>query len=65
MVRTVTGAQTTKFYRCPGCDHEIRPGVAHVVTWPAADYGSVEDRRHWHSACWTNRGHRGPTSKRW
>jgi hypothetical protein len=36
-------------YRCPGCDHEIRPGTAHLVVMPE---GSVDDRRHWHTPCW-------------
>ena len=34
MVRQVPGAAATKTYRCPGCDQEILPGVAHVVVWP-------------------------------
>ncbi len=63
-VRTVPGAQTTKSYRCPGCDHEIRPGTPHVVAWPAAEHGSVEDRRHWHQGCWNARGNRRPTRRR-
>ncbi|RZS32475.1 hypothetical protein EV193_112109 [Herbihabitans rhizosphaerae] len=64
IVRSVSGSQTTKAYRCPGCDHEINPGTPHVVTWPAEDYGTVEDRRHWHRGCWDARGRRGPTSRR-
>ncbi|PRY34356.1 hypothetical protein [Umezawaea tangerina] len=63
LVRNVPGAQTTKFYRCPGCDHEIRPGTPHVVAWPAADYGSVEERRHWHQGCWNSRGRRRPAGR--
>jgi hypothetical protein len=62
-VRAVSGAQTTKTYRCPGCDHEIRPGTPHVVAWPASDHGSVEDRRHWHRACWDARLRRRPTRR--
>jgi hypothetical protein len=65
IVRQVPGAQTTKTYRCPGCDQEIRPGTPHLVTWPAAEYGSVDDRRHWHASCWSARGRRGPTARRW
>nr|WP_148310007.1 hypothetical protein [Kutzneria albida] len=64
-VRAVPGAQDAKTYRCPGCDHEIRPGTAHVVAWPADDLGGIEDRRHWHNHCWSSRGRRGPTSRRW
>ena len=62
-VRPITGARAVKVYRCPGCDHEIRVGIAHLVVWPAAD-DRVADRRHWHSACWANRATRGPT-RRW
>ncbi|UJW35396.1 hypothetical protein L3Q67_17350 [Saccharothrix sp. AJ9571] len=60
LVRSVPGAQATKFYRCPGCDHEIRPGVPHVVVWPADGTGSVTDRRHWHRPCWDARARRRP-----
>jgi hypothetical protein len=60
VVRRVTGSAATKTYRCPGCDQEIRPATPHVVAFPADDYGSVEDRRHWHTPCWQARGRRGP-----
>jgi hypothetical protein len=36
-------------YRCPGCQQEIRPGVAHLVVM---EYEDVEFRRHWHTPCW-------------
>ncbi|OII65389.1 ATP/GTP-binding protein [Streptomyces sp. CC53] len=56
-VRHVAGAATAgKRYRCPGCDQEIPPSVAHVVAWP--DYGGVDDRRHWHKACWNAKDRR-------
>jgi hypothetical protein len=55
VVRSVTGA-SGKAYRCPGCDQEIRPATPHVVTWPE---GSPDDRRHWHTACWSARDRRG------
>ena len=61
-VRPVAAARATKSYRCPGCDHEICSGTAHVVVWPA-DIGGVEDRRHWHTACWKHRATRSPTRK--
>ncbi|HEV3450809.1 MAG TPA: hypothetical protein VG869_06340 [Acidimicrobiia bacterium] len=48
-VRRVQPYQATKTYRCPGCDHPIGPGTGHVVVVPS---GAVEDRRHWHTACW-------------
>ncbi|MET9290292.1 ATP/GTP-binding protein [Nocardia beijingensis] len=62
VVRTIPGARAVKTYRCPGCDHEIPPGVAHVVAWPA--YGGEEDRRHWHRGCWNGRRTRRIT-RRW
>ena len=61
-VRPIAATRAVKTYRCPGCDHEIRSGTAHVVVWPA-DYGDGEDRRHWHTPCWANRANRGPTRK--
>jgi len=62
IVRSVAGASTTKTYRCPGCDQEIRPGVPHLVAWPADTEqaawhggGGLDDRRHWHTPCWNAR----------
>ena len=40
---------TDKTYRCPGCDHEVRPGVQHLVVLPRE---SLDERRHWHTECW-------------
>lgn len=66
-VRSVTAAAAAKQYRCPGCDHEIAPGVAHVVAWPVEERGDlawgdgrVADRRHWHTPCWNARARRRP-----
>ncbi|MCG3751400.1 hypothetical protein [Amycolatopsis sp. Poz14] len=64
LVRTVPGSQAAKTYRCPGCDHEIRPGVPHLVVWPADETGGVADRRHWHRPCWEARARRRP-NRRW
>lgn len=61
VVRTVPGQRTTKCYRCPGCDHEVRTGTQHVVAWPVDE---PDERRHWHTACWTARGRRSPTRRR-
>ena len=68
VVRPVTGASSGKTYRCPGCDHEIRPATPHVVTWPAYARDSdlepwdtdsaAEWRRHWHTTCWKARDRR-------
>ncbi|HKT03439.1 MAG TPA: hypothetical protein VJT31_28260 [Rugosimonospora sp.] len=60
IVRTIPGGAATKTYRCPGCDQEIRPGVAHVVAWPAAEWGDASQRRHWHTGCWQARDRRRP-----
>ncbi|MEU7633640.1 ATP/GTP-binding protein [Nocardia sp. NPDC049220] len=53
VVRAIPGARAIKMYRCPGCDHEIAPGVAHIVAWPTD--GGEDDRRHWHRGCWNGR----------
>lgn len=63
-VRPVAAARATKIYRCPGCDHEIRPATSHMVVWPADSSGGIDDRRHWHTSCWAHRERRGPT-RRW
>jgi len=67
-VRHIHPYQAVKTYRCPGCDHEIRPATPHVVAWPAYardsdldpwDTDSAADqRRHWHTACWGARNRR-------
>ena len=36
-VRHVQPYEAAKPYRCPGCDHEIRPGEGHEVVVPHAD----------------------------
>ncbi|MEU7817971.1 hypothetical protein [Pseudonocardia sp. NPDC049154] len=63
-VRHVPGGSSVKDYRCPGCDQLIPAGVGHVVTWPTGEWGSVEDRRHWHLPCWNARGRRRPGGRR-
>lgn len=60
IVRSIPGSGADKAYRCPGCDQLIPAGVGHLVTWPAGEYGSVAERRHWHASCWTARARRGP-----
>ncbi|MFC7430650.1 MULTISPECIES: hypothetical protein [unclassified Agrococcus] len=51
----MSASNAQKPYRCPGCELLVEPGTAHVVVWRADSlFGerAVEDRRHWHSACW-------------
>jgi hypothetical protein len=64
LVRHITVDGAIKTYRCPGCDQEIGPHVAHIVAWPADERGDLTDRRHWHTGCWQARGRRGP-ARRW
>ncbi|HET7660277.1 MAG TPA: hypothetical protein VFK66_07795 [Oryzihumus sp.] len=59
-VRRVSGAGSTKVYRCPGCQQELAPGIPHVVVWPADGLGGVDQRRHWHTPCWSARDRRRP-----
>jgi hypothetical protein len=59
VVRAVTGSAATKPYRCPGCHQLIRPATPHTVAWPVvgsmfSDSG-LDERRHWHTACWRAR----------
>ena len=56
VVRAVSGSGTGRAYRCPGCDQLLPAGSPHVVAWPQ---GRPDDRRHWHTACWSARGRRG------
>jgi len=62
VVRLVGGGGSGKHYRCPGCDQEIPPGVPHVVAWQ--QYMGVDDRRHWHKACWNARDRRSAKLQR-
>lgn len=63
-VRNIPGTAAAKTYRCPGCEQEIRPGVPHLVAWPADGRGNAADRRHWHSGCWRARERRSPVAQR-
>ncbi|MHB8669757.1 MAG: hypothetical protein ACYDAD_04220 [Acidimicrobiales bacterium] len=54
-VRRVQPYEARKRYQCPGCGHDIEPGVGHVVVVPLE---SPDLRRHWHGACWEFRDRR-------
>lgn len=60
VVRTVLAGSSTKEYRCPGCDHEVAPGVAHLVVWPSDVLEGASQRRHWHTPCWSRRSAHTP-----
>ena len=49
-VRHVQPYEAVKAYRCPGCEQEIPAGVGHEVVVPRY---APQDRRHWHTPCWT------------
>lgn len=54
-VQPMSAASAVKSYVCPGCHASIPVATAHVVVWRADSiFGdrAVEDRRHWHAACW-------------
>ncbi|MBT8241605.1 MAG: hypothetical protein KJN63_10290 [Acidimicrobiia bacterium] len=57
--RFIQPYQANKTYLCPGCNRDIPPGLGHMVAIP---YGAADLRRHWHRACWTERGRRRPMS---
>lgn len=61
-VRTITARNAQKVYTCPGCNHLVQPGVAHLVVWQEdAMFGAeagLRDRRHWHTNCWHGRSYR-------
>lgn len=56
IVRQMPGSQAVKTYICPGCGHPINPGTPHLVVWPSTPSlgtdRAVDERRHWHVACW-------------
>ncbi|MGA7204376.1 MAG: hypothetical protein WBX27_07085 [Specibacter sp.] len=61
-VRTITARNAQKQYACPGCNHPVQAGVAHLVVWREdAMFGAeagLRDRRHWHTNCWRGRSYR-------
>lgn len=61
-VRAISAGNAQKVYSCPGCHHQINPGVSHLVVWQEdamfGDEAGLRDRRHWHSNCWRGRSYR-------
>jgi hypothetical protein len=64
VVRRLTGSAARRSYTCPGCHQQIRPATPHVVAWPVVptafsrDATGLDERRHWHTACWSARDRR-------
>lgn len=60
-VRIISSGNAQKVYTCPGCHHQVLPGVQHVVVWREdAMFGAeagLRERRHWHSNCWRGRSY--------
>ena len=54
-VRNLRGDAAGRTYRCPGCNQEVPSGSPHVVAWPTDVPDGAEQRRHWHTPCWTAR----------
>jgi hypothetical protein len=59
-VRNIPVEGAVKTYRCPGCDHEIAPGVGHEVVVPQ---DAPDERRHWHTSCWRRVEGRRPRTR--
>ncbi|MEI6620858.1 MAG: hypothetical protein WCP28_03000, partial [Actinomycetes bacterium] len=57
-VRRVAGSDSGKRYLCPGCNQDVLASSAHIVAWPEGWSTGVDDRRHWHTACWQARSRR-------
>lgn len=56
-VRRIQPYQATKAYTCPGCHSPLAARTGHLVVVPV---DHPDDRRHWHSSCWTRRSQRRP-----
>ncbi len=52
VAQPVTGQAARKSYICPRCNQDIPVGTPHIVAWQDSWPTGVEDRRHWHTACW-------------
>ncbi|WP_131103750.1 hypothetical protein [Ornithinimicrobium sufpigmenti] len=59
-VRQVRPNDSGRRYLCPGCQQDVSAGTAHTVVWPSESMLEVENRRHWHTVCWSARERRRP-----
>ena len=59
-VRTVRGNDSGRSYVCPGCQQHLPATAPHTVVWPQDAMQGVDNRRHWHTACWAARERRRP-----
>lgn len=51
----VQSSVARKSYLCPYCNGTIAVGTTHVVAYPE---DRLDDRRHYHSACWSKQSKR-------
>lgn len=58
--RHVRGNDSGRSYLCPGCQQDVSAATPHTVAWPTSSMHGVENRRHWHTACWNARDRRRP-----
>lgn len=58
--RQVRGNDSGRSYLCPGCLQNVSAATPHTVAWPTSSMSGVENRRHWHTACWQARDRRRP-----
>ncbi|HEX2052524.1 MAG TPA: ATP/GTP-binding protein [Actinomycetota bacterium] len=49
-------ANQPKRYRCPYCEGWVEEGSPHLVAFPS---GRPEERRHYHTACWSRQANTG------
>jgi len=59
-VRQVRANDSGRVYVCPGCQQDVGAGTPHTVAWPAESMRELDNRRHWHTACWSARERRRP-----
>lgn len=59
-VRQVRANDSGRTYVCPGCQQQVSAGVSHAVVWPNDGMGGLDNRRHWHTPCWSARERRRP-----
>lgn len=59
-VRQVRANDSGRSFVCPGCQQQVSASTPHTVVWPAESMLEVENRRHWHTVCWSARERRWP-----
>jgi hypothetical protein len=55
------GGEDGADYTCPRCSRPVPKRSEHVVAW----FEESDDRRHWHTGCWTSAVKEGLDPYRW